>query len=588
MKALTHLLGLGLVSTLAAQSPLTTTFAGGNGLLDGGVVFINMTVNVPAITVNRLDVNSNAAAGTEGRIRFWQTLPAFPFFSGSEGVAANWQLIGEGNVIAAGAGNPSTVCFEVPITLTSAMGGRGYAVEYIGIGPAYTNGTGANQIYNNNEISLNAGAAGAGSPYTDQVAAGLVPGGGVNPFWSGTNNPRVFNGAIHYAIGTSAPVCSYSNRFARGCGDSADSFIDVSMWPPEASARLTGRQVTMALNAFGGYTVITGPSPGLIPTTTATPLGGWTTTIAGAVATDDGELVQPLTNGFPHPGGIANSLVIHNGGMISTGSNEAFFDTLGGDTWAPTTQLLNAPNTAWYSWHDFDLTTAGTVFFEEIGSLVVVTWSGVESYGSPGTSSTFQFTFDTASGTVTIAWQTVDPVSVPNPIYSGNPWIVGFSPDGNSPRPEIESDITQNAVVDLVGTGQVSPSLVLSSEPRPVFGTVINYTVGQFPLYQNGLAYGFPFGLLHYSVANPAAPGLPLALFGIGRPGCLLNFDLASPIGPFTFLAPGPVMSIDTNTVVPSMLGLEFWGQAAVVDVAGDLLGSMVMSNALHQRCEAN
>lgn len=586
MKALSTLLGLGLglASVLTAQSPLTTTFAGGSGLAGGGVVFINMTVNVPAITINRIDVNSNSTVGTQGRVRVWQTLPGFPFFSGSEGVAANWQLLGEGAVIAAGPGLPSTVCFDVPFTLTSAMGGRGYAIQHIGVGPAYTIGTGANQVYNNAEIALNAGASGGISPYADA--------GGINPFFTGTNNPRVFNGSFHYAIGTSAPVCSFSNRVGRGCGNTSDSWFDLNLTPELASPRLQGRQVVMVPDFLAGnYTVTSGPSAGLVPYATHTPLTGWATTIAGAVATDDGEVPVNLLQGLViTPDGVPHSsLVVHNGGMVSTASNMAYLDTLGGDDWAQSvTALLAAPNTAWYSWHDMDLTTAGDVRFFEDPTRAVITWVNVESYGIAGSASTFQFVFDYQSQSVTIAWETIHPISVPNPIYSGNPWLVGYSPGGASARPEVEFDVSQVQFEALVPTALTTNSLLLTSDPRPVFGQSINYTVGAFPLYQTGLPYGFPYGLLYFSVANPSAPGFPLNLLGFARPGCLLNFDLPNAIGPFAFFAAGPALTINTNTVTPSMLGLDFWGQAAVVDVAGDLLGSLVTSNALHQRCEAN
>jgi len=593
MKALSTLLGLGLglASAVGAQSPLTTLFAGPNGLLNGGVVFVNMTINVPAITVNRIDVNSNSAVGTQGRIRVWQTLPAFPFFSGSEAIAANWQLLAEGSVISAGNDLPSTVCFPVPFTLTSAMGGRGYAIEHIGVGPRYTNGTGANQIYNNVEISLNAGAAGGGSPYADPVVA---TGQAVNPFYTGTNNPRVFNGAFHYAIGSSAPVCSFSDKFARGCGDTADTFFDLSMIPAQASPKLTGRQVVMSINGFGGYTVTTVPSGGLVAYASHLPLTGFATTIAGAVATDDGEVVVPLTLGSViSPNGPISSLVVHTNGMVSTASNMAFLDAFagGGDDWAPNVQaLLSAPNETWFSWHDFDLTTAGEIRFFEDATQAVITYVGVQNaFGAVTDISTFQFVFSYLAPTVTMAWETVAPAFAGGALaYSGNPWLVGYSPAGASVRPEVATNIAANGSSDLVATALVTNSLVLSSDPRPTFGSILNYNVGSFPLYANGTPYGFPFGQLNFSVTNPSAPGFPLSFVGVGRPGCLLNYDLSAAIGPFDFFAPGLALSVNTNTVTPSMLGLDFWGQSFVVDVLGDILGSLVTSNALHQRVELN
>lgn len=585
MKSLSLLLSVGLASTLCAQSPLTTFFTGINGGTDNGLVFFDMQAQTD-ITVTRIDVNTDSVAGTAGRIRVFQTIAGFPLFSGSENVPANWQLLGEADVVSAGPDVPTVGCFPVPFTIPASIGQRGYAIEHVGINARYTNGTGANQFHSTNELTLTAGSA------SHTVYADL---GGSYPFAGnlGLFNPRVFNGSIHYTVGTSATPCSYSERVGARCGGVQDSLFDMMLTPALASG-LTGRMILMNLNAAGGYTVLSLPNPGgLIDSSTHTPLTGWTTTIAGAVPTDEGEVVQPLTTPFPHPGGLATSLVIHVDGHVSESSNMAFLDTLIADDWAPTVEgLLAAPSAMWCSWHDFSVTTSGQIRFAEVGTQAIITWVGVPSLGVAGSSSTFQMVFDSSTGTVQMAWETVHPTGTPNPLYAGNPWLVGYSPGGASPRPEREFDVGSDTSPPLVNPGETAmtntSSLVLSSAPRPVFGANVAYTVPAFPSYPNGAPYGFPFGLLHFSVANPAAPGLPLALFGVGRLGCVLNFDLGSPIGPFTFVAPGVVMSIDTAAVVPSMLGLEFWGQAAAVDVAGDLLGSLVTSNALRQRCQTN
>lgn len=588
MKALTSLLGVGfgLVSALAAQSPLTTLFTGGNGLLNGGVTFVNMTVNVPAITVNRVDINSNAAAGTFGRVRVWQTVTGVPFFSGSEGNAANWALLGEGSVIAAGNNLPSTVCFPVPFTLTSAMGGRGYAIEHIGVGPNYTNGNGTNQIYNNTEISLNAGVAAGGSPYADQVVLG---GDVANPFLTalaGGGAARVFNGALHYAVGTSAPVCSFSNKVATGCGGNFASWFDMNITPNVAGPNLTGRQAVMTPGPTG-YTVTTSPSAGLIPFAAHTALGGFASTIVGAVATDDGEVTVTLSQPFFYDNGAASTtaLTVHTNGMVSVASNLTYLDTLGGDDWAPTTTALpNAPNTAWYSWHDMDITTAGSIKFDDNGLRAVITWDAVPSaFGVVTDVSTFQMVFDYVTSEVTMNWQSVTPVVVAPPAYSGNPWLVGYSPGGANVRPP-ESDVTGTGSFDLFLTIPENQHLSLTSSPRPVFGSVIDYQVNNF-----GTTV-VPVGFLYFSAGNPFFPaGLPLSLLGVGKPGCLLNFDLANGIGPFSFVAPGLAFSLDTNVVVPSVLGLELWSQALLFDFASvDIFATLTTSNGLRQQIQAN
>jgi hypothetical protein len=562
--------GLAMAAGLAAQSPLTTVFFGPTGMTGGGVVFVDMTVTVPAVTITRIDLNSTAPAGTHGQVRMWQTVPGFATHAGFETTPAVWQPLGEGFVVAAGNDQPSTLCFAAPVTLTATMGARGYAFEHIGIGPRYSIGNGSNQDFASAELSVSCGAAAGGAPFADA--------NGAAPFRRAAIAPRVWNASMHYTVGPSAAPCSYSDRIGQGCGDAADSFFDVMWTSALATQRLPGRRVTLTPNSLGSYTVTTSPSPGLLPFATHAPL---------PFAAGTAEVAQTLTAPFPHPTGSTSTLVIHENGMISVGSNLTYLQGLGGSDWAPSVVgLLGAPHTAWYSWHDFDLASGGQVRFAEVGSQAVLTFAAVPSFGQPGSASTLQFVFDSATGVVSCAWQTINPFG--QPLYDGDAWLVGFSPGGASPRPERPTDLTTNGTRDLVATASTSGALLLTAAPRPVFGTTIQYGVGALPRYASGSAYGAPVGLLYFSRTNPFAPGLALASVGLGRPDCQLNFDPQNPVGPFGFAAPGVVMSFATLATVPSMLGVEFWVQAAVTDLAGDVFGSIVTSNALHQRVDLN
>jgi len=591
MKLVASLAALGLAATsLVAQSPLTTIFAGPNGSGPGAVTFVNITVSVPAITVNRIDVNSNAAAGSTGRIRVWQTIPGVTFFSGSEQNFANWQVLAEGDVTAAGLDLPSICCFPTPFTLTSAMGPRGYAIEHIGIGARYTNGTGTNQTYTNAEMTLFAGVAASNGSYAHQT---LLNGNVSIPFavaLLGGGQARVFNGAIHYAIGTSAPACSNSQTFGNASGGGYGSWYNVDATPAQAAAKLQGKTITMTPNALGAYDVAVGPALPLVPFAGHTALSGYTTTIAGAVATDDGEVATPvLTTPFTTPSGaVLTSLFVHTNGMISGGSNLAALDLHGGDDWAPTTSAMfpvtglpaAVANPTWFAWHDNDITATGAIRFAEVGSQVVITYDAVPSFGPTGAGTTYQFVFDTASQSVSVTFQTIDPLPAGGAnAYSGNPYVVGYTPGGAQLRPEYPIDTTLFSL--QCGNSANAKHVALTSTPRPVFGSVINYNV-------TDLNAVFPLGFLYFSVLNPV-PNFPLNLIGIGKPCALLNFDLPNGVGPFSFTAPGLVIALDTNTITPSMLGLDFWGQALVFDLAAtDLFASLATSNALHQRVEAN
>lgn len=588
MKLYASIAAVALAASAAAQSPLTTLFAGPNGSGSGAVVFVNITVTVPSITINRIDVNSNAAAGTRGRIRVWQTIPSVTFFSGSEQNFANWTVLAEGSVTAAGLDLPSTCCFSQPFTLTSAMGQRGYAIEHIGIGARYTNGTGTNQTYTNGEMTLFAGVAASNGSFADQT----ILGGDVSLPYAvallGGGAARVFNGAFHYAVGSSAPVCSFSDRVGLACGGGFGSSFNIDATPAQAAAKLQGKTLMMVPNANGAYDVTTMPAIPLVPYAGHAALSGWASTITGATPTDDGEVTTPCTPFLTPLGASVSSLTIHTNGMVSSGSNLAALDVLvgGGDDWAVTTTAMFTatgplPNPTWLFWHDNDITASGAIRFADLGTQIVITYDAVPSFGPIGLGSTIQMVIDTTVNSVTLTFQTIDPTAAGGGnAYSGNPYLVGYTPGGVQVRPQYQIDTTLFAT--QYGHAANLAHVALTSTPRPVMGSIIDYNV-------TNMNAVFPVGLLYFSVTNPFAPGLPFSFLGIGQPGCLLNFDLANAIGPFQFLAPGLVFSINTNTVTPSMLGLDFWGQAIVLDAAApNLFGSLTSSNALHQRVEAN
>ena len=336
----------------------------------------------------------------------------------------------------------------------------------------------------------------------------------------------------------------------------------------------------MTPNANGAYDVQTLPAQPLVPFAGHAPLTGFSTSIAGAVATDDGETTTPaLVPPFAFPSGSASNFVVHTDGMISTASNLAWLDTFAGDDWAANIDAArNAPNAAWYVWHDFDITNTGAIRFDDNGVRIVITWDAVpNTFGALADTSTIQAVFDRTTGVVSFTFSTIDPVGVGtgNDTYLGNPYLVGWSPGGPSAKPRHPIDTTPFAT--QFGNAADTPHVALTSAPRPVVGSIVQWSVADL----NAAA---PFGLLYFAVANPFAPGLPLSALGIGRPGCLVNFDVANAIGPFAFASAGVALSLDTATVTPSMLGLDCWSQALVFDLlATNLFASLTSTNALHQ-----
>ena len=151
-------------ASLVAQSPLTTIYAGGNGLGAGSTIYFNVVVSAP-LTFTQIDVNSSSTIGTPGTIEVrW----CASTYVGNDTIPTAWTLGGSGPVTSAGSGVP-TACTLTPFTL--APGNYGMAVTFVGVGQNYTNGngttspgTGTNQTYSTSELQLLAGASTGGSP----------------------------------------------------------------------------------------------------------------------------------------------------------------------------------------------------------------------------------------------------------------------------------------------------------------------------------------------------------------------------------------------------------------------------------------
>jgi len=174
------LLVCGLALPLAAQpQSLTTLFTSDNGGSSGWVVMFDATIaNPQGIRVTALDVNCSGVANTPIEVHVWLT----PFtYIGNERNAAVWTRVSTGTALSQPRNSPTFVDVED----FSILGGStfGVAIQVIGSGQAYTNGTGSNQNYSDANLSLQLGAALA----SEFLSTGLL------------FSPRVFNGTIYYA-----------------------------------------------------------------------------------------------------------------------------------------------------------------------------------------------------------------------------------------------------------------------------------------------------------------------------------------------------------------------------------------------------
>lgn len=209
---------------------------------------------------------------------------------------------------------------------------------------------------------------------------------------------------------------------------------------------------------------------------------------------DDDVLLVPFTvGGFPG----WSSLVVCSNGWVAGASGNSPSST-------PTiSSLLNAPETGFWSWHDFDPTTGtGRVKIEQSPWVTVVTWDNVRTYNSPLTS-TLQFQLY-ADSTVTIAWGNVA-------VLTNQTHLVGFSPGGASldPGPTDFSAIGAGAIA--VQWPESGP-LALASTSSPVVGTPWTLQLTNVPIAT----------LLGVDIVGLSDPGVN-DLAAIGMPGCGLR-----------------------------------------------------------------
>lgn len=372
--------------------------------------------------------------------------------------------------------------------------------------------------------------------------------------------------------------CAVGSHTARGAGCYADSFHQRFEDAAAASAALQGHALALQPTA-NGYTV------------QWEAFGAWQFAApVGAVdlpRSDDGQVLLDLAaNALPNlplPGGSTSTLWIHMNGIVATsgaGIDGGAWNTPAND-WTPTTAFLDAPETAFWAWHDWDPsdTTGGPVrwHYDAGSSRLFVTWDGVENRSAPTAVNpgTFQFQFHLVTGVVRFVWLDVDS-DTSSPFGSAH--LIGWSPAGESTDPG-------QLPLASVGTTTVlgRDGLQLDAAPPPVSGgagsNAIDYTIRHLPDYAPPA--NVRVGILFFA-ASPA-PGLDLA--AVGAPGChvwLGGLDVALPV-----VALGSEMqSLSVAFPPPLPAGTTFHAQAIALFPAATLPGGlnafgMLTSNAI-------
>lgn len=241
--------------------------------------------------------------------------------------------------------------------------------------------------------SLSVPVAGAGVYY---IRVGGF-GGSTGTFTLNVNGPA--------AVGTLAT----NTNLGTGCIQSFASFYEDFV----AGTLDLGNTSFSMLPTGNGYLVLQGIGSYVAPSGNATVL----------TLTDDSETSVTLSAPFPYPGGTTSSLTVCSNGYVSvaSGNGTGFFPVVN--------TFLNAPQTGWWSWHDLNPAAGGQVKFEEVGGIAYITWDNVRNFSGTTTAddNTFQLQFDTASGIVNFAYQTMS--------ATGNGFLVGYSPGGPSNNP---------------------------------------------------------------------------------------------------------------------------------------------------------
>ncbi len=539
MKRSSFLMLAWMAAALPAQAPLTTLFASNNQGAPGGMVYFDVAVQATAgVTMTRLDLNLGLAGAD---VEVYVTPGGY---AGNEADPSAWTLAGRGPVVFAGVDQPSVVCLGPGFYLPA--GTHGFAIRGEGAVHRYTTSA-APQVFANAELQLTAGAA------SNQ------------PFGGAQYAPRVWNGALHYAVGVSgASACAWTERLGDGCYSGATTFY-------EQFASLAGFDLGgSALQPTVLEVVPAGP-PGYVvapaqPQWLAPQGSPVLDNLGGVLEDDDVSEALTLPFSFAFPGGATS--VIH-----ATANGEIYL----GPTSATTSDVTpngfelaaQQPRIA-ALWCDLEplanLSTNPTsgVFFDVSpnGAEVYVTWSCVaDGRGGPppagSTSASVQCVLR-SDGSFALRYADI----TPGP-GTGRA-VIGFGAGGGAPDPG-SRDLDQ--AVPFATTGPDRYPLEHRCTP-PVLG-------GAMTLEVEGVeSAGFAFVVLG-DAAIPAGVDLAAA----GAPGCRAYTNAVT-----SLLAPvaQPVGAGAAQLQVPSapaLLGAAYASQA-VAPSSGNAL-SLTTSNGV-------
>jgi hypothetical protein len=467
MHKLPMLGSLWLLLPVAAQSPLTTTFASSTFLAatTGVTVYFDLNVRT-AVQINQIDVNFFGAAGPQVRIEVWTRNGTH---IGNNTSNVGWTQAGVSSTVTSNGRNvPTPMPFAAPIVLQPGV--NGIAVQHFGAGAAYTAGTGV------------------GNVFSSTAEMDFIQGGASNPpIFGGTQNaPRVMNCSIHYTpLGGFAAASTYGT----GCGGVAEFASYYQNFPSRTFDLGGGSGVNsiLHLRLSNGYLAVQGTGNWFVPQGPSLGLAGNTVSPA-----------QALGFAFPTPSGnTSNNVWICDDGYL-------WLDSPGIADFTPAVnELLNQGARLAPCWMSLD-PNLGAIHFDVDPSqgAAYVTWLGVAETGNPSATITMQVAlfqngdFEFRYGAESIG------------TLSNSFAMVGMSPGGGRLDPgnrDISASLPFQTMPD-----RVLPNLGLRTTGRPVLGTSIVLETVDLPA-------AAPLGVTIFSFTKND-PGLDLT--GLGMPGC--------------------------------------------------------------------
>ena len=343
-----------LATSMAAQSPLTTTFTGSNLGGIGGAIYFDITVN-STVTVTGLDLNDNMFA-FPGGVDVW-TCPTSRI--GQQTNRSAWTLVATGACISHGPGMPTPILIS-PFVLPAGSHGMALVADEF-FGHACTPANGTNQTYANADLTISCGEV-AWPPFTT-----LLPG------------QQVVNMNLYYTPG---------EHYGHGCYDAFGSFYELFNGSFDLGGSATATNSIRLHHTGSGYQVVPGSNAFFTP------------------ASPNMSLRQraqlPLPFVLPYPGGTTSMLVMDFRGVISPVLGNSY-QTL------PGVQAALAGEPRWMvCWRDID-TFPGTTNFDvdPAGNAVYCSWIGVPNFQG-ALPNTFQAAFF-AGGDVEYRWRGMDP-----------------------------------------------------------------------------------------------------------------------------------------------------------------------------------